>query len=231
MPLVAHTILAARQAREVDRVHVSTDDPVIAAVSQSYGAGVIMRPDHLATAEAPTEPALQHAVVALEARSGVPVDIVVLLQPTSPLRGADRIDQAVRLLHRTGCDCVVSVVPEVGYYFLGDVGPRGELRVGYDPGHRLRTQEIPPRYRENGAIYVMTRAQIMDRGCRMGGDMRALVMEQRESIDIDTPVDLELCRLLLADRVLDRPCPREGAAPATFPPAPTAAQPQRSMTP
>ena len=199
-PLVAHTIDAALTARLVDAVYVSTNDAEIARVSRHHGARVVMRPDHLSTSEAPTEPALQHAVQEIERRQGERVELIVMLQPTSPLRGAGRIDEGVRLLRSGDWDAVVSVVPDVGYYFLGDIGAGGELRVGYDPHNRLRTQDIPPRYRENGAVYVTTRRLLMERGCRMGGRMAALVMDEKESIDIDTPLELELCRVLLERR-------------------------------
>lgn len=199
-PLLAHTLLAARQAKLVHNVYVSTDCPTIGAVARRYGASVVKRPAELATAEAQSEPALFHAVERIEKREARRIDIIVMLQATSPLRRANRIDQAIELLLQTGCDSVVSVTPEVGYYFLGDIGDGGRLEVGYDPHHRLRTQDIPPRYRENGAIYVMTRRQLMERRCRMGGDMRALVMDQEESIDIDDAIDLKLCSVLLTEQ-------------------------------
>lgn len=199
-PLVAHTIQAALRSCELDRVFVSTQDTEIGAVSRQHGAEVIWRPQQLSTDTAATEPALIHAVEVIEGRLGQRVGAVVMLQPTSPLRGTRRVDQAVRLLRDRGCDAVVSVTRDVGHYFLGDVDQQGWLQPGYDPGQRLRTQDIPPRYRENGAIYVMTRQQIMERGCRMGGRMQALVMEQWESIDIDTLLDLELARVLVEQR-------------------------------
>jgi CMP-N,N'-diacetyllegionaminic acid synthase len=197
VPLIVHTIRAAREAAEVDRVVVSTEDAEIAAVALAHGADLVWRPAGLATSEAPTEPALQHAVLEVE-RRGYAVEALVLLQATSPLRGAARIDEAVRLWRRTGCDAVVSVVEDRHYYFLGELDSDARLTVGYDPLRRLRTQEIAPRYRENGAIYVMTRAQIIDRGCRMGGDTRGVVMEELESLDIDTPLELQLCEAVLA---------------------------------
>lgn len=199
-PLLAHTIMAARRAREVGGVHVSTQCERIARASEQYGASVIWRPEELATATSPTEPSLIHAVEQVEQQTGRRVDALVMLQVTSPLRGAGRIDQAVRLLRDTGCDAVVSVHPKVGYYFLADLDPDGRMILGYDPKHRSRTQDIPPRYRENGAIYVMTRAQIVEQGCRMGGDIRAVVMDEEESIDIDTRTDLELARVVLRKR-------------------------------
>lgn len=206
-PLIAHTIRAALEAETLDGVWVSTDDPAIGAAARSFGAQVIWRPPELATAEAPTEPALQHAVQEIERAGGQPVGAVVLLQATSPLRAAHRIDEAVRLQRQTGCDAVVSVVQDIHYYFLGQVDDAGRLQVGYDPANRLRTQDIPPRYRENGAIYVTARHQLMDRGCRMGGDTRAVIMEAWESIDIDDPLDLQICAQVHAWRKsLEAPC-------------------------
>jgi CMP-N-acetylneuraminic acid synthetase len=196
-PLIAYTIQAALAARHIDGVFISTNDAEIAAVARDYQAKVIWRPDELCTATSPTEPAIQHAVDQIEQNQGHRVEIVILLQATSPLRGTKRIDQAVDLLRQSGCDAVASVVPDIHYYFLHELGPDSRLDLGFDPNHRLRTQDIPPKYRENGAVYAMTRSQIMDRECRMGGDVRALVMDEYESIDVDTPLDLQLCETIL----------------------------------
>ena len=196
-PLVAHSILAAKHAGLIHEVFVSTDDTAIASTARRYGAEVIRRPAELSTNTAPTEPALIHAVERIEAITGRQVSIVVMLQPTSPLRRAARIDQAVELMLRSGCDSVVGVTPQIDYYFLGDIDDSGRLQLGYDPNNRLRTQDIPPRYRENGAVYAMTRKQLMQRKCRIGGDVRALIMEDVESIDIDTEFELQLCNFVM----------------------------------
>jgi CMP-N,N'-diacetyllegionaminic acid synthase len=196
-PLLAHTIVAARKATLVSEVFVSTDAEEIALVAERYGATVIERPPELAGAYAPTEPALLHALEVIEQAHGR-ADWVAMLQATCPLRRDFRIDQAIGLAVDESCDCVVSVTPVVDYYFTGDVDDRGRLSLGYDPKDRLRTQDIPPKYQENGAIYVMTRDLLVNEECRMGGDMRALVMDRNESIDIDDVIDLKLCNLLLA---------------------------------
>ena len=214
-PLVAHTILAARRAREVGAVYVSTEDPAIAQASEQYGAQVIWRPRAMATATSQTEPCLIHAVEQVERLTDHRVDALVMLQATSPLRGGRRIDEAVRLLRSSGCDAVVSVNPQVGYFFLADLAPGDRLILGYDPRDRPRTQDIKPRYRENGAIYVMTRAQIMEDQCRMGGDVRAVIMDEEESVDIDTDTDLELARVVLLKRRQAGVFPQT-AAPGAF---------------
>ncbi len=196
-PLLAHTIVAARKAQLVSEVYVSTDAEEIAVVAERYGANVIERPPAFSGPHAQSETALLHAVEIIEGAMGR-AEFVVMLQATSPLRRSFRIDQAVGMMIEEGCDCVVSVSPVIDYYFTGDVDDTGRFKVGYDPKKRLRTQDIPPRYRENGAIYVMTRDLLFDEACRMGGDMRALVMDRNESIDIDDVIDLKLCNLLLA---------------------------------
>jgi len=195
-PLLSYTIEAARRAHLVSEVYVSTDSDAIAEVARQQGVAVVDRPAELATAEAPTEPALFHAVSTIERGGRGPVDVIVLLQPTSPLRSHRRVDEAIDLLLTTGCDSVVGVVADIGYYFLGDIDAQGQLKVGYDPHQRLRTQRIPPRYRENGAVYVMTR-------------------QQHESIDIDDWLDLRLCETILEHNSAQRrPSTKQGQAEA-----------------
>ncbi len=204
-PLLAYTVDAALRSGVMDGVYVSTQDEEIGAVARQYGATIIWRPEHLASATSQTEPALVHAVEQVEEETGRAVDLLVMLQATSPLRGPDRIEQAVSMMISDGCDSVTSVVPDVMYHFLSDLGPEGRLLPRYDPKDRPRTQDITPRYCENGAIFVMTRSQIIERGCRMGGDMRALIMEEWESVDIDTELDLAVAEAVMAQRGLKGP--------------------------
>ena len=109
-PLIAYSIEAALQAKTLTRTIVSTDDETIAQVSRQYGAEVpFLRPQHLATDTATSIAVLQHAVTYLAEQEGYLADIVVCLQPTSPLRSAEDIDQAVNLCLRSGADSVVSL--------------------------------------------------------------------------------------------------------------------------
>ncbi|MEK6900492.1 MAG: acylneuraminate cytidylyltransferase family protein, partial [Nanoarchaeota archaeon] len=93
-PLIAYTIEAAKRSASLDRIFVSTEDEEIAKVASYYGAEIIKRPDILATDNATTESVLCHAVNNLEKEGYFP-ELVVLLQPTSPLRGSYIIDKAV----------------------------------------------------------------------------------------------------------------------------------------
>lgn len=100
-PLVAHSILDAREAGLISNVYVSTDDPEIARVSQVYGAEVIQRPPELASDTASSESALLHALEELET-TGLVTDLIVFLQCTSPIRTGADIDRAILQLRETG---------------------------------------------------------------------------------------------------------------------------------
>ncbi len=192
-PLVAWTIEAALEAALVDMVVVSTEDPTIAEVSRQYGAQVIMRPDALARDTTSTEPVLLHALDEVEKWSGQTPEITVLLQCTSPLRPAHVIDEAILKIVQSGCDSVVGVHPTIDYFFTGSVDGE-QLVVEYDPLNRPRTQCITPRYKENGSTYAVRTEFLRRTGCRMGGDMRPVIMSEVEGLDIDDVAELAVAR-------------------------------------
>src|SRR3954447_17249898 len=111
VPLVGHSIAAARTVSQVRRIVVSTDDEQVATVSRSLGADVpFLRPPELATDSAPTGPVVAHALQVAEAEAGASYDAVLLLEPTSPVRDPARLADAVDLLGRNAeVDGVVSV--------------------------------------------------------------------------------------------------------------------------
>jgi CMP-N,N'-diacetyllegionaminic acid synthase len=197
-PMLAHTIHASRAARRVDRTIVSTDSPEIARAATAAGAEVpFLRPAELATDDAPTVAAVDHAVRQIEA-SGATVDVVVTLQPTSPLRSAHDIDEAIALLERSGADSVVTVAPlDVPSSVVG------ELIAGrYHPflhdlnGTDQRRQVAPQVVRLTGAIYV-TRRGLLNAGRLLGDEPAALVMDGPAAIDVDDLKDLRAVRSAL----------------------------------
>ena len=201
-PLLAYTIDAALASRRLDRVVLSTDDSAIADAGRRMGIDVpFLRPAELATDAAPMMPVLQHAVAEMSIR-GFTTDIVVLLQPTSPLRRAEHIDGAVDLLERSGADTVVSVV-EVPHQF----NPASVMRVENDrlmpiePGRPVtRRQDKLQLYARNGPAVLAMKVDVLSRASFYEGDCRALVMDPAESVDIDTDWDLELTEFLLSRR-------------------------------
>jgi CMP-N,N'-diacetyllegionaminic acid synthase len=188
-PLLAWTVEAAHAATELTRVVVSTDDDEIAAAA---GTDVLRRPPALAGDETPMLDVVRHAVGELEP------DIVVLLQPTSPLRRADHVDEAVRLLRESGADSVVSVVDVPHAYRPESLMDVVDGRVV--PRSPATTRQAKERvYARNGPAVLALRVDRL-RGDLYGGDCRPYVMDARDSLDVDTPFDLELADLLVRSR-------------------------------
>ena len=203
-PLLAHTVAAALASRRLSRVVLSTDDEEIARVGRELGAETpFLRPAGLAGDQTPALPVIQQAVAFLE-RQGWRPEVVVYLQPTSPLRRAGHIDAAVDILLDQGADSVVSVV-RVPHQFnpvsvlkLEDGCLRPFLGDGQGP---LRRQDKPEVWARNGpAVLACTRDQVMERDALYGPRTLPLFMDPADSHDVDTPFDLELVEWLLSRR-------------------------------
>lgn len=201
-PLIAHTIEEAKKSKALSRVIVSTDDKEIAKIAKGYGAEVpFMRPRELAADDTPTLLVLQHAVRWLEGNEEAEIDVVVTLQPTSPLRRAEHIDAAVQKLVDTGADSVVSVcLAEHSPYWMKRLEGDRVFPFLPDAPEYTRRQDLPPVYRLNGAVYVTRRDLLVEQGRVLGEDTRAIVMDWESSIDIDTMLDLKLAQLILRER-------------------------------
>ena len=195
-PLISYTIEAAKRAKSVERVIVSTDDAEIARVAKQDGAEVIMRPAELATDEAPAELALIHVVETLKRTEGYAVDVVVTLEPTSPLRSPGLIDRCVETLRRTGADSVVTVVETWGV--LGIPDPKGWFT--YERNQPRRRQDRAPRYMESGAAYVTKAEILLSQRLICGGKLQSVVVGQDEGVDINTLSDFAIAEALLARR-------------------------------
>lgn len=200
-PLIAHTIQAALASQHINRVIVSTDDQEIAVVSQQWGAEVpFLRPPELARDDTPALPVIQHMLHQLDA--DWKADIVVYLQPTSPLRTAAHIDAGVEKLLQEKADTVVSVV-EVPHQYnpvsVMDIQADGSLTPYLNQGGNvLRRQDKPHVYARNGpSVLVCTRATIMQQQTLYGKRTFPLLMKHEESLDIDTPFDLMLVELVM----------------------------------
>ncbi|HYZ77594.1 MAG TPA: acylneuraminate cytidylyltransferase family protein [Gaiellaceae bacterium] len=192
-PLLAWAVDAARESQAVTRTLVSTDDGEIAETARGLGAEVLDRPPELAADETPMRDVIEHAVRELPR-----ADVLVLLQPTSPLRRARHVDEAVELLLTSGADSVVSVVEVPHRYRPGSLmALDGDRLVRLADDHAATRQEKPLVYARNGPAILALRADRIGPDL-YGGDCRAYVMEQRDSVDVDDPFDLELAELLLA---------------------------------
>lgn len=205
-PLVAYVIEEALKSKLLNRVIVSTEDKEIARVARSYGAEVpFMRPKELARDEVSIIPVVQHAMRYLDENESWRADVIASIQPTSPFIEAADIDSAVTKLIKTRCDSVVSVCKMVHGHPYWAMKLEGDRLTPLNPkGHRyLQKQDLPPFYMLNGALYVRRRKVLENwsgRDFALGKDVRAIVMDEAKSIDIDTPVDFMVAENLIKKR-------------------------------
>ena len=198
-PLIAWSIAAARGARCVDRVVLSSDDDAIMAAAAACGCEVpFRRPAELATDSAATIDVVSHALDALPGH-----DVVMVLQPTSPLRTAADIDAACEKFDASGAPACVSIsLAEQTPYWMYRLGDNGSLvPILESPPGVARRQDLPPVYVLNGAIYIADVAWLRSSRSFVTADTVACVMPPERSIDIDTAADFEVFKRVIGATV------------------------------
>jgi len=196
-PLIAYSIEASLNSNLIDRTIVSTEDAEIAEIAKKYGAEVIERPAGLATDTAKTELVMQHVIKVLE-KQGYSPDLIVLLQPTSPLREKDDIDNAIKTLLKAKADSLVSVY-DFFPYFLWEKKGKFAKPTNYNPKKRPRRQDKKV-YRENGSIFITKRDILVKENCRLGGKITMYIMPEENSFDIDTEFDFWLVEQIIKNK-------------------------------
>lgn len=207
-PLIAYTIKTAQESGIFDRIILSTDDAEIADVAKKYGVEVpFMRPAELARDDTPHLPVLQHAISSLKDIEGCYPDAVMLLQPTAPLRQIRHIKEAVDLFLKSGADSVVSVTETPGHFspywaVVEESDGWARLFFNGEPVFKriTRRQNFPQKtYHHNGAIYLFKTDLLFSEPepSFYGDKMAVYPMEEKYSINIDSPADW-----LLAERMM-----------------------------
>ncbi|MFR9710706.1 cytidylyltransferase domain-containing protein [Paenibacillus sp. MB22_1] len=205
VPLIEYTIKAALSSHCIDEVLVTTDHEEIAKVSRKAGALVpFLRPAELATDEAKSVDAMIHAIDYYEKHFNCKVNDVILLQPTSPLRTANDIDQAWNQYQRLHVESLQSVVETSDHpYYLRDINEG--ILVKYDQQESrtdLRRQDLSKLYRLNGAIYIVKRDIIMNDKTLFSDRCGAYIMSKENSVDIDDWIDFQIAEVLIKNQEL-----------------------------
>ncbi|MDJ0894094.1 MAG: acylneuraminate cytidylyltransferase family protein [Alphaproteobacteria bacterium] len=200
-PLIAYSCEAALGSASLDHVILSSDDAEIVAVARDCGVEApFVRPARLATDTALMPEVLAHALRWFEGE-GIEVEGVVLLQPTSPLRTARHIDEAVSLFREQRAETVVSLV-EVPH----NCSPNSLMKLDmdlratrYDGSGELllRKQDKPTVYARNGPAVLIMRPHLIHAGQLYGDPTVGYLMDRISSIDVDDPDDLFLADLVL----------------------------------
>ncbi|MGN1173307.1 MAG: cytidylyltransferase domain-containing protein [Muribaculaceae bacterium] len=202
-PLICYSIEAARTLSDDEHIIVSTDDEEIADVARSTGLKVeYMRPPYLATDTAGSREVMIDAMDWAE-RKGIEYDMIVLLQPTSPMRNADDIRGCIEL-YSDEIDMVVSVVEAQSnpYYNCFETSPEtGYLHISKGDGLYTRRQDVPRAWEYNGAVYVINPKSLRD--MPMGKFPRRIPYEmpRSRSVDLDTPTDWIIAEMIYKQNI------------------------------
>ncbi|MFE2602637.1 cytidylyltransferase domain-containing protein [Streptomyces mirabilis] len=198
VPLVARAVRECRATRLVTDVVVSTDDQAIAAAAREAGAEVVLRPAAIAGDTATSEAAVLHALDAHEALHGSAVDVVLLVQCTSPFITREDIDGVAGAVVENGADTALTVANFHGFIWrdAADESTKGGNGVNHDKSFRPRRQDRPQDLLETGAAYAMDAAGLREHQHRFFGRTELVRTDPARVLEIDDPHDLARARAL-----------------------------------
>lgn len=199
-PLIYYSIDIARQLSSDEHICVSTDDKEIKKIVEVYGLQVpFLRPEELATDNASTNDVILHALDFFR-KKGRFYDVVVLLQPTSPLRQVKDVEECLKL-YNDSLDMVTSVKKTDISSVLCNEDKDGFLQMTF--GHEdVRRQDALDLYVYNGAVYVINAQALLEKGLGGFTKRKKYVMPEINSIDIDTELDWMVVETLLEKQVI-----------------------------
>lgn len=198
-PLIVWTIEAAITSNLFDVILVTTDSEEIANIACAAGASVpFLRPSELSTDTSSTNEVISHAVDWIEQNVGT-VSCVTLLQPTSPLRTADDIAQAMNMYDTKQASAIVSVCQTEHPIQFCNTLPIDLSMAGFiKTQNNKRSQELEPSWRLNGAIYIFDRKYVSNLTNLYEQNTFAYIMKRENSIDIDQELDFILAEIILS---------------------------------
>lgn len=199
-PLIAYSIEAALESSLIDRVVVSTDDEEIADVAREYGAEVpFMRPVELARDDTPEWMAWQHAIRTLDV-DGQEIDSFVCIPPTSPMRAIEDIDACIQLLKDSDADIVLTATParRSPHFNMIIINEDQSAGLVIPPKERIyRRQSAPKVYDITTIAYAARPEFVLSSTSIFEGKVKAVVVPEERSLDIDTELDFQFAEFLL----------------------------------
>lgn len=182
-PLIFYAINCALKSEYDVKVVVTTDNEEIQFVAQKYGAQIIERPDELSNDFVTLDPVIYHATKKAEENSGSTFDIVITMQPTSPLLSTKTLDDAISFFLKNDYDTVISGINDPRLSWKIEAG---EYIPNYDK--RLNRQYMSKELKETGA-FVISKREFVKEDSRFGNKIAVYEIPEKEAGDIDTPQD------------------------------------------
>ena len=196
-PLIAYTIEAAKMAKSVDMIFLSTDSEEIKAIGEKYGAFCpLLRPSHLASDDSLAIDTYKYTVDMLECKFNKLVDSFIVLQPTSPLRTSNDIDSANKLFVEKKADSVMSYTEEDHPIFWHKYLDKEQKLKNIFPESIKNRQDYQKTYYPNGSIFVFSKKTIFQDKYYTDNSY-AYIMPKERSVDIDTEIDFKFAEFLM----------------------------------
>lgn len=199
-PLLAWSIEHALTCPAITRTLVATDSEEIAMAARQAGADAPwLIPSALAKENTLPEPALLYMLDELTKKEHFVPDVIILLNPTTPLRLPGRVTAAIWQFEAEGADSLISVCPTHSFFWKNPKNPQ----ANYDYLHRPRPQEIPEAdrmYRENGSITITKTGLLQTNKSRLGGKISLFMMDEKESQESDSPALSKIAQEWLQDK-------------------------------
>ena len=198
VPLIEYTLSSAKNSKKINKILVSTDDNKIIKICKNFSITPLLRPKNLAKDETPITHVIQHSLQYLQNNEEYIPDLIILLQPTSPLRTSVDIDKGIQLLIKSNATSVISVSKLKNHPFLS-FWKKGEYLTPYQKNYKKnkRRQQLPNLFFPNGAIYVFWYKTWKKYNSIYGPRIKPYIMPHETSIDIDDPIDFFFCEMIL----------------------------------
>jgi CMP-N-acetylneuraminic acid synthetase/spore coat polysaccharide biosynthesis predicted glycosyltransferase SpsG len=187
-PLISYSIRTALKSKYDPDVYVTSDDDEILHIASKIGAKIIKRNTSFARDETTLDPVIYHAYTEAESIECKKYDVVVSMQPTSPLLKVESLDSAINILmHNTKVDTIISATNDTHLSW-------NLVNNKYLPAYKARVnrQLLEPKFKETGG-FLITRSSFVTKGGRIGNNVDLILLESGEKIDIDTYEDWSLC--------------------------------------
>jgi len=192
-PLIEYTIQSAKKSKKIDRIIVSTDSENIAKTAKKLGAEVpFLRPKNIAKSNSPAVDYVKHALKFLASKEKYVPDIVIILQPTSPIRKEGMIDKSILILKKSRASCVISAtkIKTHPYFSFRYDGKKYLKPFKSDFQKYFQRQKFPVLYYPSGGVYTFWNQTIKKYNSIYGPRIKPLIIDQEDSIDVDSLYDL-----------------------------------------
>lgn len=199
--LIEYTLVAGKNSRYIDSVYLSSDDDEILSLGRNFGVNQIIRPWEYASDTASAVEVVSHFLTVLPNSLREQDPYIVYLQPTSPLRTAKHIDEALEAMVAQKAHTLISVTElKVSPYKSFKLDAKGCLQSLFDEKlSNARRQDLPAAYIPNGAIYIFRISDFIERGGFPSNGSLPFIMCEKDSVDIDAEEDIRRLEQILGE--------------------------------